>query len=501
MCQRPRWDSRLRLAPDQENYKKNEEVKLSCIDGFQASFTHVKCSSEVQSISHGKPVYREVWLGKDSRGGWIRIRSSVECIDVLQVVPGTLEVSSTSIKLNWTCRLPDACQQVRARCRLEKNSSLPCEAEEVKGEEMLHGQEGTFTCPPLQPFTDYSITMYLPPSTILFTWVARTEETVPDKPEKLWLDPSTGSLRWKALPSCKGEIVGYQLNVTARSAQDGSFLEMERLRLSSSVTEHPLPEHSPSSSYVVTMRGLTAAGAGAASLWEFQTDGSDTPRPLDTSCRSVRDVSPSQGTAVLPLRPVARAPAAAREHQLIVVATHNGTAVEGACSGDPRPFNASRQPGTYVAAVLNLTTPVDFVLGDGTHGQGYRNAALRPGWDYTALLRLVRRSQQADKFTCVCYSFSLGKWAPRSPCPSLSPPCSPFSAWPLPMERSWLSTGAVGSRGGQRKPFVSHTWRHPLSQKKPKPRHTSTQLHIPFAIFGVIARTWPRLWHPLLVVC
>ncbi|XP_010568167.1 PREDICTED: uncharacterized protein LOC104833280 [Haliaeetus leucocephalus] len=164
MCQRPRWDSRLRLAPDQENYKKNEEVMLSCTDGFQVSFTHVKCSSEVQSISHGKPVYREVWLGKDSRGGWIRIRSSVECIDVLQVVPGTLEVSSTSIKLNWTCRLPDACQQVRARCRLEKNSSFPCEAEEVKGEETLHGQEGTFTCPPLQPFTDYSITMYLPPN-------------------------------------------------------------------------------------------------------------------------------------------------------------------------------------------------------------------------------------------------------------------------------------------------------------------------------------------------
>ncbi|XP_049651205.1 uncharacterized protein LOC126036017 [Accipiter gentilis] len=412
MCQRPRWDSRLRLAPDQENYKKNEEVMLSCIDGFQVSFTHVKCSSEVQSISHGKPVYREVWLGKNSRGGWIRIRSSVECIDVLQVVPGTLEVSSTSIKLNWTCRLPDACQQVRARCRLEKNSSLPCEAEEVKGEETLHGQEGTFTCPPLQPFTDYSITMYLPPSTILFTWVARTEETVPDKPEKLRLDPSTGSLRWKALPSCKGEIIGYQLNVTARSAQDGSFLEMERLRLSGSVTEHPLPEHSPGSSYVVAVRGLTAAGAGAASLWEFQTDGSDAPRPLDTSCRGVRDISPSQGTAVLALHPVARAPAAAREHQLVVVATRNGTAVEGACSGDPQPFNASQLPSPYVAAVLNLSTPVDFVLGDGTHGQGYHNAALRPGWDYTALLRLVRRSQQADRFTCVCYSFSLGKWQP-----------------------------------------------------------------------------------------
>ncbi|XP_076219016.1 receptor-type tyrosine-protein phosphatase T-like isoform X2 [Aptenodytes patagonicus] len=408
-CQRPQWDSGLRLAPDQENYKKNEEVMLSCPEGFQPSFTKIKCSSEVQSISHGKPVYREVWRGRDSRGAWIRIRSNVECIEVLQVVPGTLEISSTSIKLNWTCRLPDACQRMRATCRLAGPSFPPCEAEEVKGEERLHGRKGTFTCPPLQPFTDYSVTISLPPSTILYTRLLRTKETVPDKPEKLWLDPSTGSLRWKALPSCKGEIIGYQLNITTRSAQDGSFLEMERLQLNSSVTEYPLPEHSPGSSYVVTMQGLTAAGAGAASLWEFQTNSWDTPHPLDISCRSVRDISPSQGTAVLPLRPIAPHPEVVREHQLIVAAMHNGTAVEGACLGEPQPFNASRQPSTYVAAVLNLTAPMDFVLGSGTRGQGYHNAALRPGSDYMVLLRLVHRSQQAEKFTCVCYSFSVGQ--------------------------------------------------------------------------------------------
>ncbi|XP_009328701.1 PREDICTED: receptor-type tyrosine-protein phosphatase mu-like [Pygoscelis adeliae] len=249
MCQRPQWDSGLQLAPDQDNYKKNEEVMLSCPEGFQPSFTKIKCSSEVQSISHRKPVYREVWRGRDSRGGWVRIRSNVECIEVLQVVPGTLEISSTSIKLNWTCRLPDACQRMRATCRLAGPSSPPCEAEEVKGEETLHGQKGTFTCPPLQPFTDYSVTISLPPSTVLYTRLLRTKETVPDKPKKLWLDPSTGSLRWKLLPSCKGEIIGYQLNITTRSARDGSFLEMERLRLNSSVTEYPLPEHSPGSSY------------------------------------------------------------------------------------------------------------------------------------------------------------------------------------------------------------------------------------------------------------
>ncbi|KAM9587567.1 uncharacterized protein ACIBXB_006974 [Morphnus guianensis] len=270
-CQRPSWDRRLQLAPDQENYKKNDEVMLSCPEGFQPSFTEIKCSGKVQPISYGNPVYSDPWLGRDITGDWIRIQSSVQCIDVLQVVPGTLEVSSTSIKLNWTCRLPDACQQVRARCRLEEHSSLPCEAEEVKGEEMLHGQEGTFTCPPLQPFTVYSVTISLPPSTILFTRLLRTKETVPDKPEKLWLDPSTGSLRWKALPSCKGEIIGYQLNITARRAHDGSFLEFSQVLVNQSATQYTLPHQTPGSKYTVTVQGLTAAGAGAASRLEFRT--------------------------------------------------------------------------------------------------------------------------------------------------------------------------------------------------------------------------------------
>ncbi|XP_050843095.1 uncharacterized protein LOC127061061 [Serinus canaria] len=211
MCQRPQWDSSLQLAPDQVNYKKNEVVMLSCPEGFQPSFTQVKCSSEVQSVSGGKPVYREVWTGRNSRGSWVRIRSSVECREVLQVDHETFEISSTSIKLKWTCRFPSACQGMRAMCQLGAPPSPPCEAEEVNVEQMLHGQEGAFICSPLQPFTEYRVTFYLPPNTTLFSWLFMTQETVPDKPEQLWLDPNRGSLRWSALPSCNGEIIGYQV--------------------------------------------------------------------------------------------------------------------------------------------------------------------------------------------------------------------------------------------------------------------------------------------------
>ncbi|KAM8983733.1 receptor-type tyrosine-protein phosphatase U-like isoform 5-T5 [Ara ararauna] len=411
-CRRPQWDRSLQLAPDQNNYKKNEEVMLSCPEGFQPSFTHVKCSKEAQSNSYGKS---EVWSGKDSRGQWNRIQYKVECIEVLHVDPGTLEVSSTSIKVNWSCRVPEACSHMRAMCRLAGPSSPPCEAEEVVGEEVLHGQEGAFSCSALQPFTEYSVTISQQPLKILYKGLFRTKEMVPDKPEQLWLDPSTGNLTWEPLPSCKGEIIGYQLNITARSAQDRGLLELERLRLSSSVTAHPLPAHGPGSSYVVTVRGLTAAGPGAAALWQLQTNRSDAPQPPAMSCRSARDIS-SRGTAVLPLHPIARHHELPAKHQLLVAALHNGTTVEGVCSAEPQPSDASQQPGAYVAAVLNLSSPMDFVLGDGTQGHGYHNTALRPGCNYTALLRLVRRSQQAEKFTCICYSFSVG----QEPVPLLS---------------------------------------------------------------------------------
>ncbi|NXK87502.1 PTPRU phosphatase, partial [Formicarius rufipectus] len=427
-CTKPQWDRRLQFPGNKFKFTQNEQLQLTCTEDLKPSFPKVICARELQQVSSGIPSYGLVWWGRNSTSAWMRIERDVQCLEVLQIVPGTFEISSTSIKLNWTCRFHDACQGMKAMCRLAVPSSPPCEAEEVKGEEMLHGQEGTFTCSQLQPFTDYNVTITLPSNTIIYTEYKRTKETVPDRPEKLWLDPISGSLKWEALPSCKGEITGYQLNITARGARGGGLLQVERLQVSGSVTEHQL-EHGPGSSYVVSIRGLTAAGAGAASRWEFQPSSSGKARrapPLGISCRPVSDISPSQGTATLSLQPITSE--GPREHQLVVAMTHDGSVIESICLGQPEPFNASQQPfntsqqpfdtsqqpfnatqqpNTYVAAVLNLTTPLDFVLGDGTRGQGYHNAALHPGWDYLALLRLVRRSPQSEKFTCVCYNFSV----------------------------------------------------------------------------------------------
>ncbi|PKU35706.1 hypothetical protein llap_13986 [Limosa lapponica baueri] len=125
----------------------------------------------------GSPIPRSSWLVRNNMGHWRPMEGNMTCVDVFQIVPRTVEISTKNIKLNWTCRIPDACQHIWAMCCLAVPSSPPCEVEEVKGEKMLHGQEGTFACPPLQPFTVYSVTISLPPpSTILFTQLRRTKE-------------------------------------------------------------------------------------------------------------------------------------------------------------------------------------------------------------------------------------------------------------------------------------------------------------------------------------
>lgn len=120
--------------------------------------------------------------------------------------------------------------------------------------------------------------------------------------------------------------------------------------------------------------------------------------------------------------------------------THDASVIEGICSGQPQLSNAS----TYLAAVLNLTAPTDFVLGDGSRGQGRHNAALRPGCDYTALLLLARLSPQVP-IPC-----SLGM-LPAGAGPSLGPGCLGGQA-PLPCLggmvslRSRARSGALAGR-------------------------------------------------------
>ncbi|XP_041326924.1 uncharacterized protein LOC121355510 [Pyrgilauda ruficollis] len=267
-CQKPQWDSRFIFNQEKETFNPNQVVKIRCPEGYWPPLMEIKCVA--LKPREGSMIPRSGWKVRSGTDIWHLMEETLTCVDVRQVFNGTQKVSSTSIKLNWICRFPPMCHRIRARCRMEFHSSSDCEAEDVKVEEILQGHKGTFTCSPLQPFTVYSVIISLLPNTILYTDLIMTKEMVPDKPENLRMDSKTGTLRWEALPSCKGEITGYQLNITTLRVQDGSFLEFRQVLVNQSVSAYAPPHQTAGSKYLVTVQGLTAAGAGAASQLEFE---------------------------------------------------------------------------------------------------------------------------------------------------------------------------------------------------------------------------------------
>ncbi|XP_026502718.2 receptor-type tyrosine-protein phosphatase mu-like [Terrapene carolina triunguis] len=416
-CPRPQWDPRLRFAPDRPFYGQNEETTLSCPGGSQPSSSVIRCVRSGQTRSYWVVWNRDAW----GRGAWRPITENVTCTETPRIIPGALEVSPTTIKLRWTCEPPESCQgswKIRAQCRLVGPWSGSCRRQGLTREQPLQGRDGTVTCSSLHPFTSYSVTISggypatSPPSTVLYTRRVTTSEAAPDQPKIEPLDPSTKTLRWKPLPPCKGAIVGYQLNITARREYDSDFLEVEEPRVNQLVTKYLLQPWRNGTNYSVTIQGLTAAGLGQVSRWDFETNISEPDIPANVTALSVYSISPSSGTALLPLQPFPELHGPIREYQIIVSALQNGSEADACRSPGLQPFNSSLEHDVYLAAVLpahSLTGPTDFVLGDGTRHYGYYNAPLRPHRNYTAFVRVVSRWNQMEKSSCVRYDFSVGK--------------------------------------------------------------------------------------------
>ncbi|XP_059579541.1 complement receptor type 1-like [Alligator mississippiensis] len=274
-CHRPQWDPRLQFVPDRPFYSRNEMVKLSCLDGSPPSLPEIYCARHAQDK-------QKVWAVRGGWSRWCHIEENVTCADSPNITTGTPLITPTSISLGWICTPSKSCLSISAmevKCLPAGPQANPCWRPADSQGQTIGGQAGTLTCSNLQPFTLYNVTISArygatrsSPSAVLDTQLLRTSETVPDQPQIEPRDPSTGSLQWKQLLSCHGDILGYQLNITAWRENDDRFLEEQVVQVNPSVTEYRPPHWRPGTNYSVTIQGLTAAGLGEASQWAFEME-------------------------------------------------------------------------------------------------------------------------------------------------------------------------------------------------------------------------------------
>lgn len=71
-CHRPIWDPSLQFSPDQLFYGKNEEVRLSCLDGSPPSLPVIRCARQYQDK-------QDVWAVRDGESSWRQVEKNVTC--------------------------------------------------------------------------------------------------------------------------------------------------------------------------------------------------------------------------------------------------------------------------------------------------------------------------------------------------------------------------------------------------------------------------------------
>ncbi|XP_031750878.1 receptor-type tyrosine-protein phosphatase mu-like isoform X1 [Xenopus tropicalis] len=142
--------------------------------------------------------------------------------------------------------------------------------------------DGTFYNAPLR--SDQNYTLYV---RVTSTWKKVTKSSCTRfgpfrrklKFTQFPINNNNNILRWR-LSEIHGVVIGYQLNMVAW--KEHTVIEEESQRLPPNVMEHRIPME-PGSSYMVTVRALTAAGPGEASLWL-----SGTPKATGASDSYVR---------------------------------------------------------------------------------------------------------------------------------------------------------------------------------------------------------------------
>ncbi|XP_069482889.1 receptor-type tyrosine-protein phosphatase kappa-like [Ambystoma mexicanum] len=387
-------DEKVQLEPIKTYYDPWESVAVSCLEGYATSYIKIQCILNAEN--------KYIWSQKPT------------CIEIKLL---NLLMTSKSIRLKLDCKDCKGIWRTSATARQAscKDHSFPAETPC----NVTYPKRSILSviCRPLRPFTQYHVHVngtyeqYPNITLLMYNGTTRTNETVPEAPamEMMNRKTETKTIRWKSLSNYTGIVKGYQLNITSWRDYNRTFQETEYVTVDSSVTEYTVARSG--TNYTVTIQGFTSAGLGKATTRTFATFISVPIIPPISKLKELNN-SATAKTFVLVLQPVTDHNGPISEYQIIVSRQRNSS--EDICQReDLAPFNKSIDQNVYITMAFpahNLTSPVEFVVGDGTYQHGYYNAPFIEDSNYTAFLRVISMWDQEKTHSCAHYgSFAVSQ--------------------------------------------------------------------------------------------
>ncbi|XP_077323135.1 uncharacterized protein LOC143956835 [Lithobates pipiens] len=356
LCAHPTIPNMVDISVYKKYYNKNEVIRVWCQSGYYPSSSTMRCDNPRSPPEWTPP--------------------TVTCIGVT-MEDWRVTSSSISRRISCTPQCPDTWRFTVKFC------AKPYNYESCK---TSYDKSVTFT--DLQPSSEYKIdtTLYIywgqSPETLESIYI-RTKDSVPGQPE-ITRVPSMedNTIRWR-LSEKRGNITGFQMNISAWRDYNVSFAVDESLQFPPNVTEYKIPLQY-GTNYTITLQGFTSAGAGGVTTQNIENDIGDPPLHMEKTM----DVD------TLQLHPVLNLNGPIRSYDIIVFGGKEDNSTEECLNFENTPYNSSWSPIRYTAAVLpaeTLTGPRTFTLGDNHHYNGFHNAPLIPNHNYTAYIRVTSR--------------------------------------------------------------------------------------------------------------
>ncbi|XP_040191596.1 uncharacterized protein LOC120924666 [Rana temporaria] len=365
-CKKPTIENVNSLIMDKEYYKKGDRIIIRCNDGYYPTSSTMRCKNPHASLE---------WSP-----------STVTCIGVTFT---DWKVTSIGISFQFSCT-PQCPDTWRFDVQLCPKTDYFYYGGSCKD---LTGKGGTFT--DLKPSSRYNIQTKLHTEREQFNLVDKfiwTDDSVTSQPEILKV-PSMedNTIIWR-LSEEWGNIIGFQMNISASRDYNVSFAVDESLQFPPNVTEYKIPLQY-GTNYTIALRGLTTSGAKEVTTENIEIDIGDPPLHME---KTLHDDT-------LQLYPVPNLNGPIRSYEIIVFGGQEDNSIKECLTFKTTPYNFTWSPTRYTAAVLpaeNLTEPRTFTLGDNHHYNGFHNAPLIPNANYTVYIRVTSRWKHVETSSC-----------------------------------------------------------------------------------------------------